>query len=178
MQSQKGSIDSLNRNLKVSKESQTGAENQFVTFTLGDEEYGVEILKVQEIIGYQTFTKVPGFPDFVKGVLNLRGAVVPVIDLRVKFRMPSIEYNKFTVIVVLEICGRVMGVIVDAVSDVITLTSEQIQPTPSFSTKIRADFIKAMGNKDNNFIIILDMNKVLSQEELELVDTSVSPTEG
>ena len=175
MRSQKDNIDALNQDLKESKQSQlSSAENQFVTFTLGEEEYGVEILKVQEIIGYQTFTKVPGLPDFVKGVLNLRGAVVPVIDLRIKFKMKKIEYTKFTVIVVVEISGRIMGVIVDAVSDVVTLAADEIQATPSFSTKVRSDFIKAMGNKDNKFIIILDMDKVLSQDELEIVDSSVA----
>jgi len=150
----------------------SGTGDQFVTFTLGNEEYGVEILKVQEIIGYQGFTKIPNVPPFVKGVLNLRGSVVPVIDLRLKFGMPEKEYDKFTVILILEVAGRIIGTIVDAVSDVVTLTEDEMQPTPDFSSGIRTDFISGMGRKDDKLIILLDIDKVLSDGELELLDVA------
>ena len=145
-------------------------DNQFVTFTLAEEEYGVDILRVQEIIGYKGFTKIPRVADFIKGVLNLRGTVVPVVDLRRKFAMDEKDYDKFTVIMIVEVAGRVIGIIVDAVSDVVSLDSDDIQPTPRFSEKIRTEFIKGMGRKEDKFIILLDIDKVLSDEELEIVD--------
>lgn len=147
--------------------------SQFVTFTLAKEEYGITITKVQEIIGYQGFTRIPNVPDFIRGVLNLRGTVVPVIDLRKKFKMEAKEYNKFTVIIILETMERIMGIIVDAISDVVSLQSEDIQDTPSFNVKVRTDFILGMGKKDDTLIIILDMDKVLSQEELDIIDSVV-----
>jgi len=148
--------------------------DQFVTFTLGDEEYGVDILKVQEIIGYKGFTKIPDVADYVKGVLNLRGTVVPVVDLRLKFKMPAKTYDKFTVIMIVVVDGRVMGIIVDAVSDVVNLGPNDIQPTPRIAAKIKTEFIKGMGRKDDNFIILLDIEKVLSLEELDELDTVVN----
>lgn len=144
--------------------------NQQVTFSLGKEEYGIEITKVQEIIGYQGFTRVPNVPDFIKGVINLRGTVVPVVDLRKKFEMEEKEYTKFTVIIILEALERIMGIIVDAISDVVSLTEQDIQDAPSFTVNVRTDFIKGMGKKGEKLIILLDMDKVLSQEELELLD--------
>jgi purine-binding chemotaxis protein CheW len=149
-----------------------GAGDQFVTFTLGEEEYGVEVLKVQEIIGYQRFTKVPSVPSFVKGVLNLRGSVVPVLDLRLKFNMAYREYDNFTVILILEVQERVIGVIVDAVSDVVNLSPDDIQQTPDFSSGIRVDFIKGMGRMDEKLIIILDIDRILSSSELALLDVA------
>jgi len=145
--------------------------NQQVTFSLGKEEYGIEITKVQEIIGYQGFTRVPNVPDFIKGVINLRGTVVPVVDLRKKFEMEEKEYTKFTVIIILEALERIMGIIVDAISDVVSLTEQDIQDAPSFTVNVRTDFIKGMGKKGEKLIILLDMDKVLSQEELEILDT-------
>ncbi len=151
----------------------TKAISQFVTFTLAQEEYGITITKVQEIIGYQGFTRIPNVPDFIKGVLNLRGTVVPVVDLRKKFGMKEKEYSKFTVIIILEALGRIMGIIVDAISDVVSLTSQEIQDTPSFNVNVRTDFIQGMGKKDDKLIIILDMDKVLSQEELDALDSTI-----
>jgi purine-binding chemotaxis protein CheW len=151
-------------------EEETREISQFVTFSLGEEEYGIEIMKVQEIIGYQGFTRIPNVPDFIKGVLNLRGTVVPVVDLRKKFSMEDKEYTKFTVIIILEALGRIMGIIVDAISDVVSLTEQDIQDPPSFNDTVRTDFIKGMGKKNDKLIILLDMDKVLSQEELEELD--------
>ena len=147
---------------------------QYVTFSLEDEEYGMDILRVQEIIGYKGFTKIPDVADYVKGVLNLRGTVVPVIDLRLKFNMPAKPYDKFTVIMIVVVEGRVMGIIVDAVSDVVNLGQNDIQPTPKIAAKIRTEFIKGMGRMEEDFIILLDIEKVLSLEELDEIDSAVN----
>ena len=141
--------------------------DQYVTFALAGEEYGVDILKVQEIIGYKGFTKIPDVAEYVKGVLNLRGTVVPVVDLRIKFKMPEKSYDKFTVIMIVVVEGRVMGIIVDAVSDVVNFGANDIQPTPKIASKVNTDFIKGMGRKDEKFVILLDIEKVLSLEELD-----------
>ncbi|HVN72187.1 MAG TPA: chemotaxis protein CheW [Desulfomonilia bacterium] len=144
--------------------------NQYVTFQLGSETYGISILKLNEIIAYQNCTTIPNVPNFIKGVLNLRGIVVPVIDLRDRFSMEIKEYDQFTVIMILDVSGRIMGLVVDAVSDVIALNQEDIKPRPHFSTGISTEFIQGMGIKDNKFIILLDVDKLLSDEELNMVD--------
>ena len=150
--------------------SATGGQ-QFVTFSLAKEEYGVDIMKVQEIIGYQEgFTKIPNLPTFIKGVLNLRGTVVPVIDLRMKFTLEDKEYNKFTVIIVLSVLGRIMGMIVDSISDVVYFNHNEMEAAPNFGMQISTEFIKGMGKKDDKFVILLDMDKVMSQKELEIID--------
>lgn len=142
--------------------------DQFVTFKLENEEYGIEILRVHEIIGYQGFAKVPNVPRFIKGVLNLRGSVVPVIDMRLKFNMAEKAYDNFTVIVILEVQERIIGAIVDAVSDVVTLSPEELQNTPDFSSGVRTDFIKGMGRKDEKLIIVLDIERILGEQEFDL----------
>ncbi len=144
--------------------------NQFVTFQLGAETYGISILKLNEIIAYQSCTTIPNVPSFIKGVLNLRGIVVPVIDLRERFSMELKEYDQFTVIMILDVSGRIMGLVVDAVSDVLTLNSEDIKPRPHFSTGISTEFISGMGIKDKKFIILLNVDKLLSDNELNMVD--------
>jgi purine-binding chemotaxis protein CheW len=151
-------------------ESVKTLSTQFVTFQLGNETYGVSILKLNEIIAYQSCTTIPYVPSFIKGVLNLRGIVVPVIDLRERFGMESKAYDTFTVIMILDVSGRTMGLVVDAVSDVITLNREDIRPRPYFSTGISTEFIHGMGIKGNKFIILLDVDKLLSDEELNTVD--------
>lgn len=152
------------------EEKKQASVQQFVTFLLAEEEYGVDIMKVQEIIGYQGFTKIPNLPTFIKGVLNLRGTVVPVIDLRTKFYLDEKEYNKFTVIIVLVILGRIMGMIVDAISDVVSLNEDEIEPTPDFGTRVQTKFIKGMGKKGEKFVILLDIDKVMTEADLELID--------
>lgn len=143
--------------------------NQYVTFQLGTETYGISILKLNEIIAYQSCTNIPHVPSFIKGVLNLRGIVVPVIDLRERFGMQIKDYDQFTVIMILDVSGRIMGLVVDAVSDVITLNKEDIKPRPHFSTGISTEFIFGMGIKDRKFVILLDVDRLLSDEELNMV---------
>ena len=157
---------------QVNEAISTATANQFVTFTLGDEEYGIAILKVQEIIGYPGFTKIPNMPSFVKGVINLRGSVVPVIDLRLKFAMQEREYDTYTVIAILEVEEKVIGVIVDAVSDVITLKEDEMQPTPDFSSGVKVEFISGMGRKGDTLIILLDIDRVLSEGEIGMLSAA------
>src|SRR3954454_22390784 len=115
--------------------------SQYLTFQLGDELYGVDILRVQEIKGYTTVTKIPNTPSHIKGVLNLRGTIVPIIELRTKFAMPTIEYTMFTVIVVVVIQEKIMGLVVDAVSDVLNIDKKDIQPPPQFGAKVDVSFL-------------------------------------
>src|SRR5512135_2459991 len=109
-----------------------GSDREYLTFSLGQEEYGIDILKVQEIRGYDTVTRIANSPAFIKGVINLRGIIVPIVDMRIKFNLDHADYNEMTVVIILNVAGRVIGMVVDGVSDVITLKSEQIKPAPEF----------------------------------------------
>ncbi len=151
----------------------TAHEGQFVTFSLAEEEYGLDVSLVQELIAYRGYTRIPSVPEFIRGVINLRGTIVPVVDLRIKLGMEERPADKFTVIVILEVAGRTMGVIVDGVNEVVELSAENIQPTPAFSNAIRADFINGVAQLGESMLILLDIDKVLSAEELEQVDESV-----
>jgi purine-binding chemotaxis protein CheW len=137
---------------------------QYLTFALGDEEYGVEILKVQEIRGYAPITPIPNTPTHVMGVMNLRGAIVPVVDLRRTLSMAATEYTPFTVIVVVTVGPRVMGMIVDAVSDVLDIAVPDIQATPDFGTQVDARFIQGMARTAGKLVILLDIDRVLGEE--------------
>jgi purine-binding chemotaxis protein CheW len=148
-------------------------EQQFVSFALAGEKYGIEITKVQEIMGYRGFTKIPNASKYICGVLNLRGAVVPAIDLRAKFNLETKEYDSNTVILIAEVAQRVIGIVVDAVSDVISLKADEVLPKPSFSGGTETDFIMGMGKQDEKFIILLDIEKVLTVENLEEINATV-----
>ncbi len=137
---------------------------QFLTFALGAEEYGVEILKVQEIRGYSPITPIPNTPPHVMGVMNLRGSIIPVADLRRTLGMPASEYTAFTVIVVVNVGARVMGMIVDAVSDVLDIAVADIQPTPDFGTQVDAHFVQGMARTAGKLVILLDLERVLGDE--------------
>ncbi len=139
---------------------------QYVTFLIGNETYGVEVLKVREIIGMTDITYVPNSLDFMRGVINLRGTVVPVVDMRKKFRIEEREYDIFTVILIVEIKETLIGMIVDSVSDVIDIPVESIQDTPHFSANIDTDYIRNIGKAGENLVIILDVDKILTPEEL------------
>lgn len=142
---------------------------KYLSFFLGDEEYGLKILKVREIIGLMEITSVPQTPEFIKGVINLRGKVIPVIDLRLKFGMESAEYTEETCIIVVDISHAMMGILVDTVSEVLDITEEQIEPSPSFGSKINTDFILGMGKIKDQVKILLEIDKVLSVEELAIM---------
>lgn len=143
---------------------------QFVSFMLGDEEYGVPIMQVQEIIRFERLTSIPQSAEFVRGVLNLRGRVMPVIDLRRKFRLEECEGDRHTRIIVIDTESRKMGMVVDEVSEVITIEPEKIEPAPELGTKVRTDFIRGMGKMEDRLLILLDIDKVLTAEEAVAVD--------
>jgi purine-binding chemotaxis protein CheW len=153
---------------------------QYLTFLIGGEEYAVSLLKVKEIIEYDTVTKVPKTPEWVRGVINLRGSVVPVVDLAVKFRQPPGEIGKLTCIVITEVeCegeATVMGVMADAVSQVIDLKPEEIEPPPTFGTRVKVDYLLGMARAGKKFCLMLDTEKVLSTDELLDLATSVETT--
>ena len=142
------------------------AAGEFLTFTLGDEHYGVDILKVQEIRGYDAVTRVPDAPDYIKGVINLRGTIVPVIDLRLKLRLDEARYDAFTVMIVLNVDDRVVGIVVDSVSDVIPLNAEQIRPKPEFGAAVDTRFISGIGTQDERMLILLDIETLLDTTDI------------
>lgn len=156
----------------MSSEKQAG-EGQYLTFKLGDEVYALEITKVREVLDYTKITKVPKTPDFMKGVINLRGGVVPVVDLRLKFGMPAIQQTVDTCIIIVEVTvdddQSLLGALADQVHEVIELDPSQIEPPPKIGTRLDTDFIKGMGKHDDEFIIILNIEKVFSVEELTAV---------
>ena len=139
--------------------------SQYLTFALGAEEYGVEILKVQEIRGYSPVTPIPNTPSYVKGVMNLRGTIIPVVDLRGKLAMPDTTYSPFTVIIVVTVGAKVMGLIVDAVSDVLDIPHADIQATPDFGAQVNARFIHGMARAGDKLVVLLDIDRVLGEEE-------------
>jgi len=149
-------------------------EGKYLTFTLAEEEYGIGILKIKEIIGMMSITTVPQTPKFVKGVINLRGKVIPVIDLRLRFGMESMDYTERTCIIVVEIDGTAgtvqIGIVVDAVSEVLNITGKDIEDTPTFGTKLNTDYILGMAKMEEGIKILLDINRVLKAEEVELLD--------
>ena len=156
----------------VAAETQ-GEEGQYLTFSLGKEMFAIGILNIKEILEYGQLTTVPMMPMFIRGVINLRGAVVPVVDLGARFGGRQSEITKRTCIVIIEVCvddsTQDIGVVVDAVSEVLEIPAEEIEPAPAFGARIRADFIAGMGKVNGKFVILLDVNKVLSVEELEMV---------
>lgn len=144
--------------------------NQYVTFLIARETYGVEVLRVQEIIGMTGITHVPNSMEFMKGVINLRGTVVPVVDMRLRFGMEEKDYDNFTVILIVEVKGYMVGMIVDSVADVVDIPIKNIQDTPHFSANIRTDYIKGIGRIDEDLVIVLNVDKILSSEELEKME--------
>jgi purine-binding chemotaxis protein CheW len=144
------------------------ASEEFLTFALADEEYGVEILKVQEIRGYDTVTRLPDAPDYIKGVINLRGTIVPVIDMRIKFHLVA-EYTALTVMIVLNVADRVIGMVVDGVSDVVRLGGEQIRAVPELGATIDRQYVTGIGTLDERMLILLDIERLMTSAEMGLV---------
>ena len=152
-----------------SDSAKAAAAAEFLTFTLGAEEYGVDILKVQEFRGYGTVTRIPDAPDFIKGVINLRGTIVPVVDMRIKFKLGKVEYNELTVMIILNVANRVVGMVVDGVSDVVALTAEQVRPAPEFGAAVGAQFLTGIGTLDSRMLILVDIEKLLRSQDMALV---------
>jgi len=140
--------------------------SQYLTFALGEEEYGIEILKVQEIKGYSGITPIPNTPPHIRGVMNLRGTVVPVVDLRVKFGREGRDFSKFTVIVVVKIGEKIVGLVVDAVSDVLDIPASEIRPTPDLGSRADTRFISGMAPTNEKLVVLLDIDRLLEEEEI------------
>ncbi|AVJ20115.1 chemotaxis protein CheW [Serratia rhizosphaerae] len=157
----------------VSKMAGETVGQEFLIFTLGNEEYGIDILKVQEIRGYDQVTRIANTPAFIKGVTNLRGVIVPIIDLRVKFAQQDVSYDENTVVIVLNLSQRVVGIVVDGVSDVLSLTAEQIRPAPEFAVTLATEYLTGLGALGERMLILVDIEKLLSSEEMSLVDSVV-----
>lgn len=158
--------ETVMKNLHQPSEPATDG-SQFLTFNLGEELYGVDILRVQEIKGYTAVTKIPNTPSYIKGVLNLRGTIVPIVELRTKFGMPEIEHTMFTVIVVVVVKEKVMGLVVDAVSDVLDIDKKDVQAPPNFGARINVSFMNGIGKSGDKLVTLLDIDRMLSGEDLQ-----------
>ena len=143
---------------------------EYLTFRLGEEEYGIDILKVQEIRGYEQPTRIANAPSFVKGVVNLRGVIVPIVDLRLKFQLGSAEYNDFTVVIILNLGARVVGVVVDSVSDVMDLSPEQIRPAPDVGSAVDSSFITGLGTLNDRMLILVEIERLMAAADMALAD--------
>jgi purine-binding chemotaxis protein CheW len=147
-----------------------GMGGEFLTFRLGAEEYGIDILKVQEIRSYEPPTRIANAPDFVKGVVNLRGVIVPIIDLRLKLACAASDYNSFTVVIVLNVKGRVVGAVVDSVSDVVELGKDSIKPAPEMNTSVDTSFITGIGSVQGRMLILMDIEAMMSSADMGIIN--------
>jgi purine-binding chemotaxis protein CheW len=145
---------------------------EWLTFKLGNEEYGIDILSVQEIRSYEKVTRIVNAPPMVKGVINLRGVIVPIVDMRIRFNLETVSYDEFTVVIVLNIGQQIVGMVIDGVSDVVTLEPEQMKQPPALSTGIGVDHILAIGSVDRRTLLLLDIQKLMRSDEMGLL----SPT--
>jgi purine-binding chemotaxis protein CheW len=161
---------SLHNGAESRKDAPVQQDSQYVTFIIAEENYGVEVLKVQEIIGMTEIVFVPNSPDFMKGVINLRGSVVPVVDMRKRFHMEERKYDMFTVIIIVEIKKMLVGMIVDSVSDVVGIPRAGIHETPHFTAKIDTEFIAGIGQINDKLVIILDIEKIFSADEIKTME--------
>lgn len=153
-------------------ESGMGSQ-EYLTFVLGKESYGIDILKVQEIRGYDPVTKIANTPDFIKGVVNLRGLIVPIVDLRIKFGIGKVEYDEFTVVIILNLKGRVVGIVVDGVSDVMSLSSSQIRTVPDIVSSIDTKYITGLASVDEKMFILVEIEQLMNSHEMALIDNAV-----
>jgi purine-binding chemotaxis protein CheW len=151
----------------------THAGGEFLTFRLGAEEYGIDILKVQEIRSYEPPTRIANAPAFIKGVVNLRGVIVPIVDLRLKLGCDTADYNDFTVVIVLNVRGRIVGAVVDSVSDVLELTRDTIKPAPEMSSAVDAGFITGIGSVNDRMLILMDIESLMASADMGLVNDAL-----
>ncbi|PXX38014.1 MULTISPECIES: chemotaxis protein CheW [Aquitalea] len=151
-------------------QGQSKAVRELLVFTLGQEEYGIDILKVQEIRGYDAVTRIANAPAFIKGVVNLRGSIVPIVDMRIKFGLGEPVYNAFTVVIILNIFQRTVGMVVDGVSDVIQLAEDELRDPPEFGSVVETTYIEGLGTQGERMVIIVDIERLMSSDEMALVD--------
>ena len=155
---------------EITDRSGTNIASEYLTFTLGNEEYGIDILKVQEIRGYDAVTHIANAPEFIKGVINLRGVIVPIVDMRIKFKVGVPTYNEFTVVIIMNVLERVIGMVVDGVSDVVALNPEQIKAAPEMGAAMDTDYITGLGTLNDQMLILVDIEKLMSSEEMQVMD--------
>ncbi|HLU14543.1 MAG TPA: chemotaxis protein CheW [Burkholderiaceae bacterium] len=165
----------MQNHLENDHEKSEAGGQEYLVFTLASQEYGIDILKVQEIRGYdgQTVTRIANVPSFIKGVTNLRGVIVPIVDMRIKFNLDSVEYTNETVVVILNIKSRVVGIVVDGVSDVLMLQPSQISAAPSFGTAFSTEYLTGIGTLDDRMLILVDIEKLMTSEEMQLVEQAM-----
>jgi purine-binding chemotaxis protein CheW len=167
----------MQANQEQAREKATsGASRELLTFTLGNEEYGIDILKVQEIRGYDAVTTIANAPEFIKGVVNLRGIIVPIVDMRIKFKLGNVTYDETTVVIILNVANRVVGMVVDGVSDVITLQAEQIKPAPEFGASLDTQYLQGLGTVDERMLILVDIEKLMTSRDMELIEAAEKAT--
>ncbi len=155
--------------------------DQYLTFIMDEEEYGVDILRVQEIKGWDKVTPIPNMPDYIRGVINLRGTIVPIIDLRKRFSLESIPYGPTTVVIVLRVVGenkeRTMGIVVDAVSEVYNVSEEDMKPTPDFGGVVATDYVKGLATVEDKMVILLNIDNMLNSEEMNVIEKAAGETD-
>lgn len=147
-----------------------GETEEFLTFTLGEEEYAIDILKVQEIRGYDAVTRIANTPDYIKGVINMRGVIVPVVDMRLKFHLGNATYDQFTVMIILNLGQRIVGMVVDSVSDVIALKPEEIRQAPDFGSTFDTQYLLGLASVGERMAIVVDIEKLMTSQEMGLID--------
>jgi purine-binding chemotaxis protein CheW len=150
----------------------THSEQEFLSFKLGSEKYGIDIQQVQELRSYEAVTKIANTPDYIKGVVNLRGIIVPIIDLRLKFQTDTVRYDEFTVVIIINLNGKLSGIVVDSVSDVVRLQTDQIQPPSALDQNSDADYLLGLGTLDERMLIVVDIRKMIATNELNLALSS------
>lgn len=146
------------------------APRELLVFTLGAEQYAIDILKVQEIRGYETVTRIAGAPAFIKGVVNLRGSIVPIVDMRIKFALGEASYTPFTVVIILNVLSRTVGIVVDGVSDVIQLLPDAVRPAPEFGAAVDIAYIEGLTQVGESMVIVMDIERLMSSAEMSLVE--------
>jgi len=146
----------------------SAASQEYLTFRLGEEEYGIDILRVQEIRGYDPVTRIANAPDFVKGVINLRGNIVPIIDMRIRLQLGAVAYDAMTVVIILTVGGRVVGMVVDSVSDVLALQAEQVRAAPEFSGAFDTRYITGLGALEDRMLILIDIEALIREDIMSI----------
>jgi len=154
------------------EQTAVSTSRELLTFTLGKEEYGIDILKVQEIRGYDAVTTIANAPEFIKGVINLRGIIVPIVDMRIKFKLGNVSYDETTVVIILNVANRVVGMVVDGVSDVTALKADQIRPAPEFGGSLDTQYLQGLGTIDERMLILVDIEKLMTSRDMELVEAA------
>jgi purine-binding chemotaxis protein CheW len=161
----------LNQHYGDDQATEDHQTHEYLTFILDEEVYGLDILKVQEIRGYDTVTKIANTPEFIKGVINLRGNIIPIVDLRLKFNIGAVTYDEQTVVIILNLGERIVGIVVDGVSDVVELKPEQIRQVPNIAAEIDTQYITGLATVDEKMLILVNIEKLMNSQDMALVDS-------